>query len=458
MQILKVVTRKQLLIVAGLIVLGVSVRVLTFQFMRAHLNDAGWFQFGSYAVFDREARSILDGTQNIFFISDSSRTDRAQYPPAFPAWVAVVYKLSGNYSAYSVQTVQWFLDLIISSVLIIGIAVTAFGWRTAAWAALLAALSPLLALYAAYPSADTPTAWFVLAGNWFLLLAAKRNSVWYALGAGLLLGVACWLRVNPLYLCVGWSVVLLLVVKASWKRRVILSGAILAGTLAVISPIIIRNLLSFPDFTPTGGTIGVNLWEGLGETELGRQNGFQFGDHKLVEHERSKMGLPADFPLQLQWPDGIRRDRARVKESFDFIKQHPIWYAGVMLHRMWGMVKVFGKPLPYYGTSGINVTPQKCLPPNWQGGVIAIGVKALGMFQSVSRYLLLPVVVAGIAFALRRNMGFTLLLLVTIVYYLVPGTFGHAEIRYMIPVHALLVVFGGEGVHQLVSLVRARKS
>jgi hypothetical protein len=34
-------------------------------------------------------------------------------------------------------------------------------------------------------------------------------------------------------------------------------------------------------------------------------------------------------------------------------------------------------------------------------------------------------------------------LLVTILYYLVPGTVGHTEIRYVLPMHALLTVFAG---------------
>ncbi len=135
--------------------------------------------------------------------------------------------------------------------------------------------------------------WFVLAGNWLLLLAARRNNLWLALGAGALLGIACWIRVNPLYLAVGWAVVML-IVKAPWRQRLLMSGAVVFATALVISPIVVRNYLTFPDFTPTGGTIGVNLWEGLGETELGRQHGFLYGDDKMVEHERVKMGWPAD--------------------------------------------------------------------------------------------------------------------------------------------------------------------
>jgi len=440
----------------ALLLIAISVRVLTLQFMRAHLNDPAWFQAGSYAKFDRQARDILDGRQRLFWIDDATRTDLAQYPPAFPALVALIYKISGDHSAYSVQLVQWFIDLFVSFFLIMGIAFTAFGRRAATVSGFLLALSPLFALYAAYPSTDMPTTWFVLGGNWLLLLAYQRRNIWLALVAGVLLGIACWLRVNPLYLGMGWAIALFVLTAGSRALKLKLSGAVLAGTVIVIAPIVIRNYLVFPDFTPTGGTIGVNLWEGLGETELGRSNGFLFGDDKMIALERARMGLPADAPLEVQWPDGIRRDRERTRESLAFIKQHPIWYAGVMLGRMWGMLKVAGDPVPYTGTSGINVTSRKCLPPSWQGGVIEFGVNVLGMLQSVVRYLFLPLAAFGIYVATRRNWRISCLLLVTVLYYLVPGTSAHTEIRYVLPMHGLLIVFAGAAIEWLLKIGSSR--
>jgi 4-amino-4-deoxy-L-arabinose transferase-like glycosyltransferase len=330
--------RKRLLLLLGALVLSFCVRGLTLQFMRAHLHDPAWFQVGSYEKFDRQARNILDGKQKLFWIDDPTRTDLAQYPPAFPAAVAFVYKFSSQRSVYVVQNVQWVADSILAFVLITGIAWTAFGWRAAIAASFLFAVSPLFAMYGAYPSADAPAMWFVLGGCWLLLLAAKRGHVWFALGAGVLLGIACWFRVNPLYLCAGWAAVLLVFARAGWRRRCLLGAAVMAGTMLVIAPIVVRNYLVFPDFTPTGGTIGTNLWEGLGETELGRQHGFLFGDDKMIEHERVKLGMPPDFPIEAQWPDGIRRDRERTRESLAFIAQHPVWYGGVMLGRMWSML------------------------------------------------------------------------------------------------------------------------
>ena len=424
--------------------------------MRAHLNDPAWFQVGSYAKFDRQARDILDGRQRIYWIDDGTRTDLVQYPPAFPALAALIYKLSGEHSAYSVQLVLWFADLFLSFFLVAAIAFTAFGWRAAIASSFLLALSPLFALYAAYPSADTPTTWFVLAGCWLLLIAWRRENIWFALGAGVLLGIACWFRVNPLYLCVCWAVALLIVARGAWSSRLKLGAAALAGTVVVISPIVIRNYLVFPDFTPTGGTIGANIWEGLGETELGRSNGFILGDDLMVERERMKMGLPADQPLGVQWPDGIRRDRERTREALAFIKQHPIWYLGVMAKRMWGMLKVAGAPVPYSGTAGINVTSRKVLAPDRQGGVLAFGVNVLGMIQSVVRWLFLPLAAFGIYVAARRDWRLTCLLFVTVLYYLIPGTVGHTEIRYVLPMHGILIAFAGAGVAELIRVCIVR--
>jgi hypothetical protein len=229
----------------------------------------------------------------------------------------------------------------------------------------------------------------------------------------------------------------------------------LLGTLLLVSPIVIRNYVVFREFT-VGAGIGINLWEGLGETEFGRANGFEFGDAKVVERDRAEMHLPGDFPMTNIWPDGINRDRARRNEALNFIRQHPVWYAGVMTKRMWGMLKVAGAPLPYYGTAGINVTSARCLPASWQKGIVAGGVNALGMIQSVTRYALLPLALVGLWLAARRDWPVTGLFLAAIVYYLGPGTFVHPEIRYALPMHWLLPVFAGLSLSLIYAKVRER--
>ncbi len=67
------------------------------------------------------------------------------------------------------------------------------------------------------------------------------------------------------------------------------------------------------------------------------------------------------------------------------------------------------------------------------------------------RFVALPLVAWGVWLGFRRERTLTLLLLATVFYYLVPGTAAHTEIRYVLPMHGVLVVFAGLAVAQLVS-------
>jgi hypothetical protein len=424
------------------LLISFSVHVLTAQFMSAHLTDAGWFQSGTYAIFDEQARARLDGRASLFWIDDPAHTEAAVYPPGYPLWLSFVYGVSGARSVYLVQKVQWVLDAL-APLLVIGIGVTAYGWRTGLVAGGLAALSPLLALYGATPLADAPTSWIVLGGVWMLLLAAKQQSWAWALGAGLMIGASCWLRANALLLAVGWTLALLLVARGAWRERVRLGLPVMLGATLLIAPLVVRNAVAFHAFLPTGLGLGTNLWEGIGETERAAEFGAVYGDVNLIEQERAAMNLPPDAQLGLYWPNGVRRDRERTWKALSVIISHPVWYAGVMLRRMWGVLNYAGEPSPFYGSAGINVTSRKCLPPGWQGGALALVVNLLGMIQSVSRYIILPLMICGVWLALHRERRMTALILTTVLYYLVVGSGMHTEIRYGLPMQALLLIFAG---------------
>ena len=237
-----------------------------------------------------------------------------------------------------------------------------------------------------------------------------------------------------------------------------LAGGVLLGVIVLVSPLIVRNAVAFRAFVPAGLGMGTNLWEGIGETDRAREFGAVFGDQALIEQERAEMGVPPDAKFNLYYPDGVRRDRERARRAMSVIVRNPIWYAGVMLHRMWGMLKVAGAPLPYYGSAGINVTSKKTLPPERQGGTLSVLVTALGMVQSVTRYALLPLAALGILLGARHQRSMTVLLLATIFYYLVPGSVAHTEIRYVLPIHCLLPAFAALTLTYAADLVVRRRS
>jgi len=110
-----------------ILALAIAVRSLTASFLRAHFDDPGWFQFGSYVVFDRQAQNILDHKEPMFWINDSSRTDQIIYPPGYPLWVAAIYGATGDRSPVAVQRVQLVLDSL-AVLLLVGIGATAFRW------------------------------------------------------------------------------------------------------------------------------------------------------------------------------------------------------------------------------------------------------------------------------------------------------------------------------------------
>ena len=451
---------QRLLALLFIFALAFAVRSLTANFLRAHFDDPGWFQFGSYSVFDRQAQNILDHKEPMFWINDSSRTDQVIYPPGYPLWVAAIYAATGDRSPVAVQRGQLVLDSL-AVLLLVGIGATAFRWRVGIAAGVLGALSPLLALAGATPNADAPAGWIVLGAVWLLLLAAKRKTIGHAIAAGALLGLACWLRVNPVLMFVAWAVALLVFVKASWRRRLALSAAVSFSTLLVISPVVIRNLVVFyPQVAPTGLGVGWNLWAGIGETERGAEFGAPCCDEQMVEQDRRAMGLAPDAQIGLFWPDGIRRDRERGRRAVAVIKAHPVWYAGTMARRVWGHLKFAGAPVPHVGSAGFNVTSAKTLPLDHQGGVLALSVKVLGMIQSVWRYLALPLMLLGLGLSFRRDWRTTGVLLATVLYYLATLAVGHSEIRYGLPMQAILIIFAGAAVCWLGSFaarVRFRK-
>src|SRR5581483_8628685 len=145
----------------------------------------------------------------------------------------------------------------------------------------------------------------------------------------------------------------------------------------------------------------------------------------------------------LYYPDGIQRDRARTSCAMAIIKQHTLWYATTVVRRMAAVMKYAGAPNGIYGSAGINVTAKKSLPPAREQGVIAFFVNALGMVQSVLRYILLPLMIVGVVLAFRAEWRTAALIMTTVAYYLVVGSLIHTHIRYGLPMQALLTIFAG---------------
>jgi hypothetical protein len=433
--------------------LALIVRSVTAYLIGTHLEDAGWFPYSIYNTFDAQARNVLDGNSSAFWIDDASQTGAAVYPPGYPLWLAFLYALSGLRSIYVIQIVHVILDSG-SVLLLVAIGTTAFGRRIGIAAGILAALSPLLAVYGATPLADAPTSWIVLGGVWMLVAAAKKDNILMAIGAGLMIGASCWFRSNALLLSVFWAAALFTCLRTPWHRKLSFALAVLLGAFVLLAPIVIRNTVAFHAFVPTGLGAGTNLWEGIGETARAEEFGAVYGDEALIARERSELGLPQDARFELYWPDGVQRDRERMRKAMNVIASHPVWYAGVMARRMWGHLKYTGSGSPSYGSTGTRLKPAECLPPSLQYFPLTAFVKAIDLVQVILRVLLLPLMLIGIALGSRENLRIALIILATVFYYLFVGTFMHSEIRYSLPMQAVLFVFAGYTASRIISGAR----
>jgi hypothetical protein len=61
----------------------------------------------------------------------------------------------------------------------------------------------------------------------------------------------------------------------------------------------------------------------------------------------------------------------------------------------------------------------------------------------------LPLIILGVWFGLRSDWRISGLLLMTVSYYLFTLSIGHSELRYGLPMQAILLVFAGFGVSRI---------
>ena len=116
---------------------------------------------------------------------------------------------------------------------------------------------------------DTLAVLPLLAAVYLLVCARAGRGVLKALGAGLLIGLSCWLRANALLLA---PFLALAAVPFLFKRggRVRPALALVAGALLAVAPLTLRNAVVYGHFIPVSLGAGQTLVEGIAD-DLDRQ-------------------------------------------------------------------------------------------------------------------------------------------------------------------------------------------
>jgi hypothetical protein len=417
---------------------------------------------GMSSDFDSRAVSILAG-QGILMPDNLDPSDTAllAHAPAYSIFLSAVYSLKGR-SYFTVQMVQNLINSV-SPILIFLIAGNLISWRVGIASGFLAAVSHHLSYYSNLILSDSLCALPILIAVYLLVKAGFRRhgSLWLYALAGLMIGLSAWIRPNPMLMGLAFAVAL--VVISGRRRRVILNAIVLASaSFLTIAPITIRNYIVYREFVPIQIGVGLNLWEGLGDASGGR-----FGARTDDEVILQEIALYDDPRYGESWasPDGIKRDRDRVRRSLDIIAEHPVWYIGTMVGRMGGMLKdTADAPLVFRSTdtklkealsiSRAGDQTRRKLDKRNDPQVETIDRSALTIgqsiswmrplaraFQRVTKETGLLFILAGLAILLIGSRRRALVILIVPLYYFLFQSVMHTEFRYTLAMRYFLFVF-----------------
>lgn len=289
-------------------------------------------------------RLLREGGIASFFSASSPLADPNYlgHPPGYSILMALASNFTNDTDA-AVQLLQITADAL-AAVVVLLIAGALLSTNVAFIAGLLVAFAPqftynstlllpdsisvlplLLAIYCLVRAAKRPP------------LARKRTRLALLIAAGALIGISCWLRANAMMLAPFVALFSPLIFER--KQRLLCALALIAGMLLVVAPLTIRNAVVYKHFIPVSLGAGQTMLEGIADYDPSGTLGLPATDMGIMKMEAELYGRP-DYYSTLFNPDGIRRERLRLKRGFDVVRSHPFWFAGVMARRAASMLRL----------------------------------------------------------------------------------------------------------------------
>jgi len=314
-------------VIAAIFLLAFTVRIFSRQDTRLEVGKVQTWVSEDYR---QAARFLLRDGFASFFSRQSPLGDpnRLGHPPGYSFLLAVVYKVFGDGDA-AVQFVQIVCDSAAAVVLFL-IAAELLPAGVAATAGILVALSPQLSYNSVLLLPDSLAVLPILLAVYCIVRAMKRPRLLTLVIAGALVGVSCWLRANALLLAPALALAALVLFERG--RRLKFAAAILCGALLVIAPLTIRNAVVLGYFVPLSLGAGQTLIEGIADYDREGRFGMPETDMGVMRTEAETYNRP-DYYGTLFNPDGVWRERMRLRRGFSVIRAHPIWFLSVMLRR-----------------------------------------------------------------------------------------------------------------------------
>ena len=325
--------RARVLIAIAIFLLAFSVRSFTWHDTRFEVGKVQSSVAGDY---QRVAQLLRQEGVSGFFRPSSSLADlnNLGHPPGYSILIALVQAIFGNSNA-AVQFTQILFDSL-AAVLLFLIVLELFSLAPATIAGLFAALSPQLAWNSVLLLPDSLATFPILLGVFLLARSREKPRLLTFLIIGALVGLSCWLRANAMLLT-GFlaGATLLLHGKKQWRY----SLAVIAGTLLIVLPLTIRNAIATRHFIPVSLGAGQTLLEGIADYDTNDRFGIPNTDMGIMRQEAEVHQRP-DYYGTLFNPDGVQRERARMKRGASVIASNPVWFASVMVRRAASMTRL----------------------------------------------------------------------------------------------------------------------
>ena len=262
-------------------------------------------------AYEHEAIAENVVTRGVYAFSfyDLSQTKPTSFqPPVYPLFLAATMAADPE-GSFALKALQILVATL--SVWMLFKLVKAIGWpsEVGLLAAFMMAVYPPLVGYAVLSSPVTLETLFLLAAMLLVFEARNRNSPWYAIGAGICLGLSSMTR-SPWILSVPLVMAWLAWNSADGGRRRFLLPIILgAAALATMLPWGLRNARIHGSFSLAGTNGGLNFWIG--------NNPQATGEYVFPS------SLDRDLVLQAAGLPEPERDRFFYRQGLEFIRREP---------------------------------------------------------------------------------------------------------------------------------------
>lgn len=455
--------RQTLLISLLIFLVSFSIKSLVAVDLSPVMHTAAQPGAGMSSELDARAVTIADGQGVLFPYNHApSDTKLLAHAPGYPIVLGAIYSALGR-SYFNVQLIQNVVNSV-TPVIIFLIAGMLLGWRVGAVAGFLAAASHHFSYYSNLILPDSLCALPILGAVYCLVIAEHRRFkpfVLYGL-AGVLIGASVWLRPNALAMA-PFLGAFLLATTSRFRQAGARVGTMTLATVLTVAPITIRNYLLYGELVLVRIGVGIVLWEGMAEYG-GGQFGAVASDGEVAQQEALLYNQPA-YADTWQTPDGIQRDRDRVRRGLAVIREHPFWFAGIVVQRMGTMFDYTAQaPLVFRssdaklreagaearremeGKAARRGRPLRSIDAVPAGSILAFGQSIswarspMRAVQRVAKETLLLFILIGAPLVFLVSRRRALFLLMVPLYYLLAQGPLHTEFRYTLPMHYFVFV------------------